>query len=195
MDASFRSPWVYTPSVAGWVRILFFGAIRLPWISLPGCSIFPCLLPVCSFPYSRSLASQPLLSLKTSGLGASLELSPYSSALPSLPLQYALAAALLFDVPLPTQCGASPFRSRGLHQSRMRSSFALLPLFRFYKLSCNPRPVGSLPSFEWDDVSTPIRTITARHSLPPTSYTRTPNSIPYGLPALAGGNTGLPRST
>ncbi|MCY1232807.1 hypothetical protein D9M72_453220 [compost metagenome] len=45
------------------------------------------------------------------------------------------------------------------------------------------RPVGSLPAFAWDDVSTPIRAVTARHSLFPTSHTRTANSVPYGSPA------------
>jgi hypothetical protein len=53
----------------------------------------------------------------------------------------------------------------------------------FSQPSCDERPVGSLPAFAWDDVSTPIRTITARRSLSPTSHTRTANSVPYGSPA------------
>ncbi|MFO6129465.1 hypothetical protein, partial [Pseudomonas aeruginosa] len=40
--------------------------------------------------------------------------------------------------------------------------------------------------------STPIRPITGRHSLSPHSFTRTTNSIPYGLPAPKGSDTGLP---
>ena len=39
-----------------------------------------------------------------------------------------------------------------------------------------------------------IRTITARHSLSPSSLTCTPDSSPYGSPALAGRDTGLPSS-
>jgi hypothetical protein len=134
-------------------------------------------------------------SLQTSGSGASLGLSPYSSALPSLPSQCVFAAALQCGVLSPSQSGASPRYSRGLHQSLMRSSFALPPLFRFYRLSCDPRPVGSLLSFERGNVATPIRAITARHSLSPTSSTRSPNSLSYDQPALTGGTTGLPRST
>jgi len=51
--------------------------------------------------------------------------------------------------------------------------------------SCDERPVGSLPAFAWGDVSTPIRTITARRSLSPTSHTRIANSVPCGSPAWA----------
>jgi len=43
--------------------------------------------------------------------------------------------------------------------------------------------------------STPIRPITGRHSLFPHSFTRTTNSIPCGLPAPRGSDTGLPCST
>ena len=49
--------------------------------------------------------------------------------------------------------------------------------------SCDGRPDGSLPAFAWSDVSTPIRTITARRSLFPSSHTRTINSVPRGSPA------------
>jgi len=49
--------------------------------------------------------------------------------------------------------------------------------------SCDGRPDGSLPAFAWSNVSTPIRTITARRSLFPSSHTRTINSVPYGPPA------------
>ena len=51
------------------------------------------------------------------------------------------------------------------------------------KPSCDERPVGSLPAFAWDDVSIPIRAITARRSLPPTSLTRITHSVPCGSPA------------
>jgi len=49
--------------------------------------------------------------------------------------------------------------------------------------SCDGRPDGSLPAFAWSNVSTPIRTITARPSLCPSSLTRTVNSVPCGPPA------------
>jgi len=49
--------------------------------------------------------------------------------------------------------------------------------------SCDGRPDGSLPAFAWSNVSTPIRTITARRSLFPSSHTRTINSVPRGSPA------------
>jgi len=49
--------------------------------------------------------------------------------------------------------------------------------------SCDERPCRSLPGFPWGDVPTPIRTITARHSLFLQSHTRTANSSPRGSPA------------
>ncbi len=48
---------------------------------------------------------------------------------------------------------------------------------------CDGRPDGSLPAFAWDNVSTPIRAITARHSLFPSSHTRMINNVPYGSSA------------
>lgn len=42
------------------------------------------------------------------------------------------------------------------------------------------RPDGSLPTFAWSDVSTPIRTITARHSLSPRSFTHCGITRPCG---------------
>lgn|GEM_PF-2557088 len=48
---------------------------------------------------------------------------------------------------------------------------------------CDGRPDGSLPAFAWDNVSTPVRAITARHSLFPSSHTRMINNVPYGSSA------------
>src|SRR3954463_3365443 len=51
-------------------------------------------------------------------------------------------------------------------------------------------PEGSRPAFAWSDVaigSTPVRPITGRHSLPPSSFTRSPIVSPCGSSTLAGG--------
>jgi hypothetical protein len=51
-------------------------------------------------------------------------------------------------------------------------------------------PEGSRPAFAWSDVaigSTPVRPVTGRPSLPPSSFTRRPVGSPYGGPTLAGG--------
>ena len=62
-------------------------------------------------------------------------------------------------------------------------------LSRFLKLSRDERPEGSRPAFAWGDVavcSTPIRPITGRHSLAPSSFTRRSIGSPYGLPSTRG---------
>jgi hypothetical protein len=50
-----------------------------------------------------------------------------------------------------------------------------------------PTPEGSQPPFGWDDVATPIRPITDRPSLAPSSFTRSPVGSPCGSLSLAGG--------
>lgn len=77
----------------------------------------------------------------------------------------------------------------------------LFLLNRFAKFSRDERPDGSLPAFAWGDVadslscsSTPIRPITERFSLSPSSFTRNPIGSPYDLLSLSGQVTGLPRS-
>src|SRR5262249_31232176 len=60
----------------------------------------------------------------------------------------------------------------------------LFPLSRFAGFSREERPEGSLPAFAWSDVavgSTPIHSITERHSLFPSSSTRTAINSPCGL--------------
>ena len=59
------------------------------------------------------------------------------------------------------------------HTPVLLRPFAFLPFRWFQKLSREERPRGSLPAFAWDDVSTPIRPITGRHSLSPRSCSRT----------------------
>jgi hypothetical protein len=49
-----------------------------------------------------------------------------------------------------------------------------------------PTPEGSRPAFAWGDIATPIRPITGRHSLPPSSFTRSPIGSPHGSLSLAG---------
>jgi hypothetical protein len=55
------------------------------------------------------------------------------------------------------------------------------PRSRFHILSCDVRPVGRGLTFVPGDVPTRIRTVTVRHSLLPTSQTRTAKDRPYGL--------------
>ena len=60
----------------------------------------------------------------------------------------------------------------------------LFPLSRFARFSREERPEGSLPTFAWSDFakgSAPIHSITERHSLFPSSSTRTAVDLPYGL--------------
>ena len=63
----------------------------------------------------------------------------------------------------------------------------LCPLRRLADGSRPPTPEGSRPAFAWGDVATPIRPITGRPSLPPSSFTRSPIGSSYGSPSLAGG--------
>lgn len=78
------------------------------------------------------------------------------------------------------------------------TSICFPPFKRFCKCSRVERPVGSLPGFPWNDIATgsiPIRAITARHSLFPTSSTRIPFSLTYDWLTCSCGHrrdTGLP---
>ena len=75
---------------------------------------------------------------------------------------------------------------------RLRAHTAVTPLHRFpsqigfYPPFHRELPYGSLPAFAWDDVSTPIPTITARHSLfrhhLPTGHSA---FVTIGLPPLS----------
>src|SRR5262249_36012942 len=56
-----------------------------------------------------------------------------------------------------------------------------------------PTPEGSRPGFPWGHVAAPIRPVTGRRSLPPSSLTRSPIGSPCRSLSLAGA-TGLPRS-
>ena len=58
----------------------------------------------------------------------------------------------------------------------------LCPLRRLADGSRPPAPEGSLPACAWGDVTTPIRPITDRPSLPPSSSTRCPLRSPCGSP-------------
>jgi hypothetical protein len=60
-------------------------------------------------------------------------------------------------------------------------------LYRFTKFSREERPDGSLPAFAWSPVATPIRLITRRLSLFPSSPPCHPISSPYGRLSFVGG--------
>jgi hypothetical protein len=50
-----------------------------------------------------------------------------------------------------------------------------------------PTPEGSLPPFGWGDVTTPIRPVIGRRSLPPSSSARSPIGSSYDSLSLTGG--------
>ena len=66
-------------------------------------------------------------------------------------------------------------------------TYLLCPPSRLAAGSRPPTPGGSQLAFARGDVSTPIRPITGRRSLPPPSSTRRPVGSPCGGPTLAGG--------
>ncbi len=83
--------------------------------------------------------------------------------------------------------GGRPHQQRSL---RPRRQICFARLRRLADGSRPPTPEGSRPAFAWSDVaigSTPIRPITGRHSLPPSSFTRSPIGSPCGSLSLAGG--------
>ena len=69
----------------------------------------------------------------------------------------------------------------------------LCPLRRLADGSRPSTPEGSRPAFARGDVATPIRPVTGRPSLPPSSFTRRPVGSPCGGPYPCGRTTGLPR--
>ena len=86
-----------------------------------------------------------------------------------------------------------------LTDARSRTQFPvhlLYPFQIFLKFSCKERPDGSLHPFGQGNVATSIPAVTARHSLFPSSCTRTFISVPRGKPSIQlWEGTGLPRST
>ena len=73
-------------------------------------------------------------------------------------------------------CTSKPLRT---------ADFSALPLKWLTKGPRTPTPEGSQPGFPWGH-TTPIRPITGRHSLAPSSFTRSPISWPCGSLTLAG---------
>jgi len=67
------------------------------------------------------------------------------------------------------------------------ASDLLCPLCRLAVGSRPPTPEGSQLAFARGDLATPIRPVTDRLSLPPSSFTRRPIGSPCGGPTLAGG--------
>ena len=77
---------------------------------------------------------------------------------------------------------------RGLHHGRCRPrQIGFAPRSRLAVGPHPPTPGGSQLAFARGDVSTPIRPVTGRLSLPPSSFTRRPVGSPHGRPTLAGG--------
>ena len=72
----------------------------------------------------------------------------------------------------------------GAHADLTAASICFPPSNRFHKLSRNEAPDGRQLRFRPDHVSTRIQTITARHSLLPSSQSRISISSPRGSPAL-----------
>jgi hypothetical protein len=60
-------------------------------------------------------------------------------------------------------------------------------LRRLADTSRPPTPEGSLLPFGWGDIATPVRPITGRPSLAPSSFTRSPIGSSYDSPSLTGG--------
>jgi hypothetical protein len=83
---------------------------------------------------------------------------------------------------LPRTAGAAPARIVTIPPTDL-----LCPPHRWAVGSRPSTPEGSQPAFARGDVPTPIRPITGRHSLPPSSFTRSPIDSPCGSSSLAGG--------
>ena len=82
---------------------------------------------------------------------------------------------------LPTVAGAAPATTLAVAPTVLRC-----PLRRFTDGSRPPTPEGSLPACAWGNVPTPIRPITGRRSLAPSSSTRCPVGAPCGVPTPKG---------
>src|SRR5215813_6765081 len=123
-------------------------------------------------------------------------LSPYAAqAFPTPLLGRGFATVLrrLHDTHLqPTDVSVNlpPVDGRPIHfrvggcTNRIFRCHLLFLLSRFAGFSREERPEGSLPAFAWSDVakgSAPIRSITERRSLSPSSSTRTAIDSPCGL--------------
>src|SRR3954464_10635902 len=113
----------------------------------------------------------------------------HSSAGPRHPFRDAVAPlalgstwTLLRQSRLPRSAGAAPARIVTIPPTDL-----LCPPRRLAVGSRPPTPEGSQLAFARGDVSTPIRPVTDRLSLPPSSFTRRPVGSPYGGPTLAGG--------
>ena len=138
-----------------------------------------------------SLVLQPRAWQSGYGKGAVVTLSLYPSVLPGLPWQYESEVDVR-DSPWPSSLWNS--RELSLRPHRPRASFA----FPHTADSSNaltikdPSDVGS--PFRAGNIKTRMPTITASHSLPPTSYACTVISPPRGGLALRS-RSGFPRST
>ena len=79
-----------------------------------------------------------------------------------------------------------PVSRGGRTSKRCRRRHLHCLLQRLVELSRAARPEGSLPAFAWGDVATPIRPITGRPSLAPSSSARLRVGRPCGFPTPKG---------
>src|SRR5262249_55909274 len=106
-------------------------------------------------------------------------------------MTFAICRSSLSNAPIGTQLAAftilawsrRTFRVGGCTNGIIRCHL-LFPLSRFARFSREERPEGSLPAFAWSNFaegSTPIHSVTERHSFSPSSSTRTAINLPCGL--------------
>jgi hypothetical protein len=90
--------------------------------------------------------------------------------------------------------GVPVYPSIGNRTSRCchRRHICIAPFGQLARFSRERRPEGSQPGFPWGDVATPIRPISRRLSLAPSSFTRRPIGVPYGT--LSPGELGRRRA-
>jgi hypothetical protein len=101
----------------------------------------------------------------------------------SPPSRYAPGADRRFGELAASRWRPIHFRVGGCTNRIFRCHLLFL-LSRFARFSREERPEGSLLAFAWSDFargSTPIHSITERHSLFSSSSTRTAMDLPYGL--------------
>ena len=84
-----------------------------------------------------------------------------------------------------SSAAAACFQGRP-HQQALPPPTSACLLQRLVELSRAARPEGSLPAFAWGDIATPIRPITGRRSLAPSSSARLRVGRPCGFPTPKG---------
>ena len=109
----------------------------------------------------------------------------YGSSLCKRPLRDALPPLRAKATARYSSGAAACFQGRP-HQQALPPPTSACLRQRLVELSRAARPEGSLPAFAWDDVATPIRPITRRPSLTPSSSARLRVGRPCGFPTPKG---------